>query len=206
MAPDAEVVTIARVDLDGFMRKMDEHDRRLDKSTEKAKRGAVFGGIVGGAIGGFAGSAIEEGAMKPFGGILELFGNLIAAALLPVVAGLLPVLQKVGEFLLKPEVQKFLQDAGKIAGDVGKGIVDTATDMPLMTAGAAVGWKFGGPPGAFVGGVAGGTVDTANDFANQRGDFNPNQGNGPGTNPLGQWVTNSWNTLTDPAWWKGEYA
>lgn len=106
--PTAEVLTIARVDLEGFNRKMDEHDKRIEKSKEKAKSGAFFGGLVGGAVGAAAGSAESE-AFKPITTIGELFGDILAAAFAPLLLELVPALRAFAQIFESEAWKKFVK-------------------------------------------------------------------------------------------------
>lgn len=129
----AEIVTVARVDLSDFKRKMGEHDKRIEESNKKARKGAFFGGLVGGAVGG-AVSDIVGTAMRPFEGVISLFGNLLAAALLPVLVQMLPLLETLADVLNSEAFARFTGIIGKgvaLMGETGSVIADILTgDIP----------------------------------------------------------------------------
>lgn len=129
----AEIVTVARVDLSDFKRKMGEHDERIEESNKKARKGAFFGGLVGGAVGG-AVSDIVGTAMRPFEGVISLFGNLLAAALLPVLVQMLPLLETLADLLNSEAFAWFTSFIGKgvaLAVETGGVIADILTgDFP----------------------------------------------------------------------------
>lgn len=137
-------VTFTADDKD-FNARLDNLEKRLGRAQEKAKKGgksagsAFFGGFAGGAAGVVAGGAMQTG---PVNAVTDLLMNVLGAALLPLMQGLLPLLKQLG-------------DASVQFGDWASKHPQATKTAAETAAGAYLGGKVAGPEGAVIGGAIG---------------------------------------------------
>lgn len=138
MVNAAEVSTLVTVDDTDFDRKMRGIDRRLEKAEGDAKksarrRGTLMAAGVAGAVAGVVGGAVSQSS--PVNSLLQVLLNVVAAALLPILVAMMPLIQTITPLLIKlsetlaPSIRFLAEKAGLL--------IDIATGKRLDEFGGA---------------------------------------------------------------------
>jgi uncharacterized membrane protein YeaQ/YmgE (transglycosylase-associated protein family) len=174
MGEGANVEINVKTNSDAAQRKLDATNKKVKQIEESSKKGSaglkdlIKAGVIGGAVGGVVAGAVQNNPV--ISGVMDLLGNVVGAAILPLVMELLPLIKAltplidslvsmlvpvlkdiiavITPFLPSKPDPKLSANENAVKGAVQATVTATA-------AGAAIGGYAGGPYGAAVGGGIG---------------------------------------------------